>query len=194
MTGTAVVRDKSGRLVQDLPIVRFAPYPGFPKAPGDIPNLELVAFPNNSPSPPVAMQVSTLAPGDPATAGIEMHYQTSQKWLYTTVHPTQGNAIPTGATGLEVWVYANNDGMPLRARFNDSTGQTFQPDLGILNWKGWRAVFIPFTGEMGHWGGANDGTQHGALTWDSLLLVDGTNHQLGSGQITIAYPSYEFKG
>jgi len=182
-----------GQLVQQMPEVSFTPYPDFPKTQINTPNFELIAFPNNSPALPVPMQATTLASGGPAKVGIIVRYQTSQKWIYTTVHPTDGSQIPSRAKALIVWVYAHNNNVPLRARFNDATGQTFQPDLGSLNWTGWRAVRIPIMGDMSHWGGANDGVQHVPLKWDSLLLIDGTNHAEGAGQITMAYPCYELK-
>ena len=69
---------------------------------------------------------------------------------------------------------------PAPRRFTDATGQTFQTDGGNLDWKGWRYVSFPLSGDSGgHWGGANDGTIHYPIRLDTPLLVD-TPQAMGS--------------
>ena len=74
-------------------------------------------------------------------------------------------------------------------------GQTFQPDLGRLNWKGWKLVTIPLDGSGAHWGGANNGALNGALHWEGLLLIDSADQKKAhSGEILIANPIYVMGG
>ncbi len=82
--------------------------------------------------------------------------------------------FPDEAQAAILWVRGNDSGDFLRCRFHDATGQTFQPDLGRLDWSGWRPLRIDFGphSTASHWGGANDGTVHRPLTWEALLLID----------------------
>ena len=74
--------------------------------------------------------------------------------------------------------------------FTDSSGQTFQPDGGRVTWQGWRYVAFPLTGgtNMGHWGGANDGTIHYPIRLDTLFLLDNVSREKSEGTIYLASP------
>ena len=77
-----------------------------------------------------------------------------------------------------------------RMRFTDATGQNFQPDGGRVTWQGWRYVTFPLTGgpDLGHWGGANDGTIHYPIRLDTLFLLDNVSRQKTEGTLDIAAP------
>ena len=52
---------------------------------------------------------------------------------------------------------------------------------GLVTWTGWKWIEIPMTGQLQHWGGANDGVIHYPIRWETLLLVD-------NGQLRIDRP------
>jgi hypothetical protein len=116
-------------------------------------------------------------PGLPAKAGrtLKITYDFDPGWKFlrlpakgSVAEPIQGKPESLGA-----WVYGDDSGDVLRMRFADSTGQTFQPDGGRLDWKGWRYVSFPMDGRnAGRWGGADDGVIHYPVRLDTLLLVD----------------------
>jgi hypothetical protein len=68
------------------------------------------------------------------------------------------------------------------------TRQTFQPDLGPIDWKGWRYVSAPLDGSGGRWGGANDGVVHYPIRITTLALVDMPGGGGGKGTVTVARP------
>ncbi|MCX7824479.1 MAG: hypothetical protein N2689_02865, partial [Verrucomicrobiae bacterium] len=88
---------------------------------------------------------------------------------------------------LGVWVHGDNSGNSLALRVTDSSGQTFQCRGPRLDWTGWRCVLLPLGNwhQMLHWGGRNDGVVHGALRWDSPLLLD-SHRRKTSGTIYFA--------
>ena len=76
-------------------------------------------------------------------------------WQYLTIVPAPG-IDPGRRKALTLWIdpISGTADDALRCRFTDTTGQTFQPDLGQLRASGWRRV-IPLAGKIdgGHWGG-----------------------------------------
>lgn len=86
-----------------------------------------------------------------------------------------------------MWIRSDGSGDALRMRFTDATGQTFQPDAGLLDWKGWRYVeFLLQGNNSGRWGGADDGIIHYPIHKDTMLLIDSPGGRGGSGQISVA--------
>jgi hypothetical protein len=185
------IDNSSGQELYRRTDIRYIPFKDFPAGASDITDLQSIPYPNNAQGTPTAAIVTPLTGDSPGPVGVIMNYTTATSWLYTNLHPTTNTEIPTGAKYFLVWVRATGDNVPLRARFIDSTGQCFQPDMGTLSWKGWRTVRIPLFGDMAHWGGANDGVPHGPLKWDSIILVDGTNLPVEKTAITVAMPAYE---
>jgi len=125
-------------------------------------------------------------------AALAFRYQFDPGWRYAQAVPRSAEPIPDGATALVVWIHGDSSGDYLRARYKDKSGQTFQPDIGRIDWTGWRPVTIPLTGERSaHWGGAGDGVPQPPLVWDGLLLIDSANRETSHrGEVLIAAPSY----
>lgn len=172
---------------------RFLPLTGFIGTPKTLTGFGQVLFIENVAQKPTPLSVVETPPGSPARFAFALRYQFDKGWRYVQATSNEPLPIPAHASALLVWVHANGSGDALRARFRDAGGQTFQPDLGQLTWSGWRLVTIPLdgSGSGGHWGGANDGVPHGALTWDALILVDSANRELAhGGQLLLAAPVY----
>jgi hypothetical protein len=191
-----VLKDRQGQTVARTEVQRYAPLAGFPAAAGDSPFQE-IRFVENVTQPPTPLTAVNTPVGSPAPVAVRFAYQFPKGWQYAEIAPRQKLPIPTGAKALMVWVHSDGSGDFLRARYTDSTGQTFQPDLPKLEWKGWRLIAIPLdgSGPGGHWGGANTGVPTGPLTWEGLLLIDSSNRELAhGGELLLAAPAYVFAG
>jgi hypothetical protein len=97
---------------------------------------------------------------------------------------------------LGLWIYGDAGGCQPRARFKDHTGQVFQPSGPKIDWKGWRYITfhmqITEEDELSHWGGANDGTIHYPIQWDSLFLLDNVSRQAAKGEVFISAPTLNY--
>jgi hypothetical protein len=111
------------------------------------------------------------------THGLQIDYRFGNGWRFAQLLPPEGvRAVEGKPVEVGMWVYGDGSENLLRCRFTDSSKQTFQPNGGAIDWKGWRFVTMPLTGEhTGHWGGANDGVIHYPIKWDSLALIDSTH-------------------
>lgn len=124
---------------------------------------------------------------------LRVDYRFDPGWRYLTVRPRKPLPIPEEAREALFWIKGDGSNAYVRCRFTDKSGQTFQPDLGRLDFTGWRLARIPLDGTApgGHWGGADDGTPHRPLAWDAILLLDSPDRkQGGEGSARIASPSY----
>lgn len=189
---TLEIRDQAGRVVLRTAPRRYLPLPGFPKAPGDPAAHRLVLSVENAAQPPQPLSVVATPPDSPAAAALAFRYEFATGWRYAQAVPERTEPIPPGAIALTLWVRADNNGDFLRARYRDSTGQTFQQDIAKMDWTGWRLVTIPLSGRHEvHWGGANDGVPHPPLTWDGLILVDSATREIAHrGEVLLAAPTY----
>ena len=132
------------------------------------------------------------APGGkdaPFPKAFRLDYNFSEGWRFVRCVPDARKplALPAKPQALGVWVFGNNSGCSLQLRIRDESGQTFQFGRQKIEWTGWRWVTFDL-GDLrraGHWGGANDGVMHGALTWDCPLLLDG-HRQKTSGTVWFA--------
>ncbi len=120
-------------------------------------------------------------PIDTGPAALRVDYQFQLGWRFIRLFPRTYEPSITGRpASIGVWVYGDGSGNPLRLRFVDSTGQTFQPQYTELTFTGWRWVSAPMDGTgAGHWGGANDGVIHYPIRWDSPLLIDSNQKSAG---------------
>lgn len=94
-----------------------------------------------------------------------------------------GIALPSGTRAVQFTANGADDDTFLRVRVVDSTGETFQYQLGYMPS---RKLF--YTVQLGahssHWGGDNDGTLDQPLTFDSFVFDD-TDGSLASGTVRI---------
>ncbi|MCX5685644.1 MAG: hypothetical protein NT049_18455, partial [Planctomycetota bacterium] len=133
--------------------------------------------------------ISLAAPPDgppaPGVACLKIAYAFEAGWKFARLVPRTDELkkIAGEPRVLGLWVYGDGSGNRLRLRIMDSTGQTFQPGGEKVDWRGWRYVEIPTAAfsHSDHWGGANDGTVHYPIRWDTLLLVDSSRNQKTQG-------------
>jgi hypothetical protein len=128
--------------------------------------------------------MEVAAPAGLPVAGnyaFRLGYEFAPGWKFLRVAPRENlkDTLPGEPDTLGMWVYSDGSRNVLRARFVDATGQTFQPDGGSLDGKGWRYVTFPLHPGGGHWGGANDDKVHYPIRLDTLLLID-TPGQMGA--------------
>jgi polysaccharide biosynthesis protein PslG len=185
--------DGEGSLVAQSTAARYQPMSGFPAGPEPSTELDAILFVDNSPRPPRPLTLTAASADAPAPLALEVPYHFDPGWRYLTVAPRRPLAIPAEAQAAIVWVHGNESGDLLRCRFHDATGQTFQPDMGRLDWSGWRPLRIelrPHSATL-HWGGAGDGTPHLPLNWEALLLIDSAHRdRSGPQSILVASPFY----
>jgi hypothetical protein len=132
--------------------------------------------------------------GQPIDA-LRLSYEWTPGWRFVRVLPPATLKLEGRPLALQMWVYGDNSGNVMRARLRDETGQTFQPNGQPLdiNFSGWKLVTFPLDGSGGFWGGANDGILHGALSWDSLFLLDNASRQAGKGALYLANPTLVYE-
>ncbi|MCS6776420.1 MAG: cellulase family glycosylhydrolase [Chloroherpetonaceae bacterium] len=119
---------------------------------------------------------------------LRVTYEFAPGWKFFRLAPQdrQAEPLPDHPVAFGCWVYGDGSGNFLRIRFTDRTGQTFQPDYGPIDWKGWRYVTFPLDGQKsGHWGGADDGTVHYPIRLDTVLLVDSAGGRGGRGEVWV---------
>ena len=171
---------------------RLQPFPGSGAA-GAFHQVKVIENANVSGPPPELANVQTTG-NAPALTALDFAYHFMPGWQYTmAVPPPTLASIPARADALLLWVKGDGSGNDLRSRVRDSTGQTFQADLGSLDATGWRLVEIPLHGDGvgAHWGGANDGVPHPPLRWEALLLIDSASRKNPkSGEVLAADPNY----
>ena len=169
-----VLLDDKGRTAVETPLSRYQPMGGFPAPPESSTEMHAILFVDNAPRPPQPLKLTSSGADGPSPFALDVSYKFDAGWRYLSVAPSHPLAIPDEAQAAILWVRGNDSGDFLRCRFHDTSGQTFQPDLGRLDWSGWRPLRIELGSRStaSHWGGANDGTVHRPLTWEALLLID----------------------
>jgi hypothetical protein len=78
--------------------------------------------------------------------------------------------LPGTPSIFGLWVYGDGAGNPLRLRLRDASGETFQYDLTVVDWTGWREVRSALNRPAVFWGGDADGKWKLPLSLDSVLL------------------------
>ncbi len=136
--------DDQGKPAAQTTAERFQPMTGFPAGSDPSSALDAVLFVDNSPQPPRPLKLAAASAGAPAAVAVEVSYHFDPGWRYLSVVPHRPLAIPDEAQAVVFWVRGNDSGDHLGARIRDATGQTFQPDLGHLDWSDWRPVRIEF--------------------------------------------------
>jgi polysaccharide biosynthesis protein PslG len=188
-----VLVDDAGKPVAQTTTARFEAMVGFPSGPNPTTDLISILFVDNAPRSRLPLSLGLADAMAPAPFALQVPYHFDPGWRYLGVSFRTDRTILAGATGAMVWVRGNHSGDALRCRFRDATGQTFQPDLGRLDWTDWRPVRIDFTAGSGagHWGGADDGVPHPPLAWENLLLIDSSRRSHPQPQsILVASPFY----
>ncbi len=186
--------DVKNHPVAELEPVRYQAAEGFTTTSQPSGNFDAILHVNNAPQAPRPLPVVATAREAPAPSAVEVSYRFDAGWRYLVVASRRPLVVPGDARAALIWVRGNDSGSFLRSRLTDATGQTFQPDLGRLDWQGWRPLRVDLhtLGRAGHWGGAGDGVPHGPLTWEALLLIDSSRKPQAQQQsIQVASLLYE---
>ncbi|MDX1933074.1 MAG: cellulase family glycosylhydrolase [Capsulimonadales bacterium] len=192
-TVSVVLQDEKGNEISVLPPSRYVPMSEFPNRPTADTGFGYTLFVENAARKPTPLPAVPAPDRSPGETALRIAYRFDPGWRYAGWTSEKPWPIPEKARALTLWVHATASGDMLRSRFRDATGQTFQIDLGALDWKGWKTVTIPLDGtRVGvSWGGANDGKVHGARHWETLLLIDSVHRTNGSeSAVLITAPYY----
>lgn len=149
-----------------------------------------------------AMDMAVVMDGDPKIKGeanltyvdagakspvkvcAKLDYSFEQGWKFVRVFKEGSVPIEGKPSRIGFWLKGNGSNSQARLRVLDSNKETFQPDLGPMNFTDWRCLFADLTGKIaGHWGG--DGQIDYPMTWDTLFLLDNVGGQQTKGTIYI---------
>jgi len=126
---------------------------------------------------------------------VTLDYQSSPGWRFFRLSTVGANRTPDRGkpTAILMRVFGDGQGVLLRARFIDATGQTFQPDYGPINWIGWRTVRFPIDqSAAARWGGGKDGVVHFPVVIDCPLVIDPLS-RASQGQIKVKDLALEYQ-
>ncbi len=118
--------------------------------------------------------------------GYRLSYEFAPGWRYACLKPREGSVAKLGseARTLGFWFHGDGQGNLLRMRFQDATGQVFQPDYGPVDWKGWRWITFPLDNTAaGRWGGMDDGVIRYPIKIETAVLIDSANRLGGKGEM-----------
>jgi hypothetical protein len=91
---------------------------------------------------------------------------------------------------MTLWLYGDDSDNGMVARFQDTTGQVFQPQSGPINWQGWKAVrFVLNRSSVWHYGGADNGVIHYPIQWNTVFLLDGSIRRHPTGTLYFSSPT-----
>ena len=118
---------------------------------------------------------------------VVLDYHFDPGWKFLNVRATGDLSKPLAGMieTVGMWIFGDGCGHELRMRYQDSTGQTFQPTYGPMDWRGWKYITRPITGTEHHWGGSETGRVKLPVTIHTLLVVDSAGGKGGTGQIKI---------
>ena len=129
------------------------------------------------------------APGDnpPFPKAVKIDYAIEPGWCFWQWRPVGNPELPEPYPDkVMLWVHGDQFKDRMLLRVVDATGQTFQTGSAPKTRDGWELIELSLKGNMGHWGGANDGEVHPPLRWTSYYLQDparlaskGTTHLTG---------------
>jgi hypothetical protein len=113
------------------------------------------------------------APGDnpPFPKAVKIDYAIEPGWCFWQWGPVGNPELPEPYPDkVMLWVHGDQFKDRMLLRVVDATGQTFQTGSAPKTRDGWELIELSLKGNMGHWGGANDGEVHPPLRWTSYYL------------------------
>lgn len=125
---------------------------------------------------------------------LKITYQFQAGWKYLHLLPTRQYQsrlkIQDRPQSLGLWIHGDGSGNQISLRYQDKTGQIFQPKSQVITWKGWRYITFALDGQDATvWGGAADGIVHYPIQLNSLLAIDNAKKQVTSGEIYVGQPT-----
>jgi hypothetical protein len=137
---------------------------------------------------------ATLQPASgcfPTQPALVMTWRKAEGWRFFRFAPATGPlALEGRPQTLTMWVRCLGAQPALCLRYQDVTGQTFQPIPHTLagDPADWHCVAFRLDGmNTYHWGGANDGIVHAPIHLDTLLSVD-HGRAAGAGTVEVQGP------
>jgi hypothetical protein len=137
----------------------------------------------------------TVLDGDakvPASADLKdgrLAFEFGAGWRYLMLQPQRATPLPGRPVQYGITVDGDGSGAILLMRYEDATGQTFQPEGIPIEWKGPRRVTFGMRGETGgRWGGANNGIVHAPVRVTAFAVVDNPGGRGIRGQIGLRDP------
>lgn len=123
-------------------------------------------------------------------SGYQINFQFGNGWRYAMLRASTLPSLPGVPDRYVAWVYGDASGALLLARIEDTSGQTFQPEGIVIDWKGWRLVSFPLDGSTGgRWGGANDGRIRYPVKLSASLVIDNPGGKGVAGTIFVSNPT-----
>ncbi|MDH7601001.1 MAG: cellulase family glycosylhydrolase [Armatimonadota bacterium] len=140
---------------------------------------------DGDPSVPAYASLSYASCSDLSlTRCVELRYSFDKGWRFVRISPKLPIRIDGKPALAKIWVKGDGVGCFARLRFVDSQHQTFQPDLGRIDFRGWRCLSAPMTGsQAGFWGGPADGIVHYPISWTDVFLLDNVGGRKTSGMV-----------
>lgn len=188
----ATLRDAGGRVLASSPAYSLTPLPPLVGGPAGNrePTLRAILDGDRNVEGHAtleAVSVSHSTESEPREA-VRLTYRFGRGWKFVRLAPRTSEEIPGRPQALSLWVSGDSSGNALRCRIRDTHGETFQQEAGPVSWTGWKHVTIPLEGEgAGHWGGDGNGRIDYPLSWDTLILIDGSS-EVNAGEILFADP------
>ncbi|MGQ9454316.1 MAG: cellulase family glycosylhydrolase [Armatimonadota bacterium] len=113
-----------------------------------------------------------------------LDYCFEKGWRFVRISPRRAVGIDGKPSAARIWVRGDGSNTAARLRFVDSSGQTFQPDYGQVDFVGWKCLTAPMTGvQAGYWGGPSDGVVRYPISWDSFFLLDNVGGRKRCGRV-----------
>lgn len=113
-----------------------------------------------------------------------LDYCFEKGWRFVRISPGVRVGIDGKPSAAKIWVRGDGSNTAARLRFVDSSGQTFQPDYGQIDFDGWKCLTAPMTGsQAGYWGGPGDGVVRYPIAWDSFFLLDNVGGRKKCGRV-----------
>ena len=175
---------------------RFVPLSAFANLSQENIARNLIARPDGDKQIESEQTLSLAQPAEGASpAGgpsLKLTYRFAPGWKFTNVQPLKEDWKPIEGQPktLGLWVYGDNSGNVLRLRYQDASGQTFQPNGTSVNWQGWKYFEFPLDATGGHWGGADNGKLHYPIQLESLLIFDSNKSENNRGAIYLSAPTW----
>ena len=196
-TVAVLVTDADGRIQLNVPARHFQAYDDFSRFPAHEAPADYALVADGSAS--VASEQALTAdsppegPPSPGLGVLKLTYRYDAGWKFVRVAPkTEAlKKIDGQPRSLGIWVYGDGEKNALRLRFIDREGQTFQPGVPDVTWKGWRYVEFAMTGKDSfHYGGPDDGIVHYPITLNTFILLDSAGQKATSGTIYLSGPTW----
>jgi len=192
----AQLLDDDGQQQVELPVAAYVPIDDFSRydAEGLAAAYRLAADGDRKVVSEQSLSLADPPPGGPESLGrcLKIEFRMEFGWKFLRLAPQRqaAKAIEGRPKALAMWVCVDSNALSPRVRFVDATGQYFQPTGPALKDKGWQHLVIDLSRvPPTHWGGANDGTIHEPILWNTLLLLDKFGREaVYQGTVHVAAP------